>query len=450
MNRRQFIRNSALTALSIKPVKDSFQNRVLPGHNIEILNPTGRVPVSMIIDDSTALVNLAYYGIPQFAEVFPEKYLQDWQKLPQEIPDSFVMEFMEWCHLNGVKGKYSMVPYPACTGWLHRFIPGWSKQDLKNSLDLVRNEVTKNWDIHPEMISHTRVINIKTGLPFPDASPHFMENWEWSQEKSTDELASYLSFALNVLKEAGFYCDGLTTPGGFGSRNIPNLAAATLEAVKENYNANVSHFFRAVITDKAKSVAPVIVEKRDIQSSTPSCSVHIIGCTGDWFGGWDGLTPGDPDRFITADLSAGRMIEVIESGEPAIMVCHWPGMYYNGEKLGFNIFKQVTNRLKQKYGSKIHWMKLSEISQYWAAKEFVSFEESKDGIVINAPFPTKDFTIKTDMNIRNPLLQHGNDNTKLTALDAEVTMESNSYSKGKGEIIACFDLPAGRSELKEG
>ncbi len=40
---------------------------------VKILNPLGRVPVSMIIDDSTSLVNLAYYGIPQFAEVFPKK-----------------------------------------------------------------------------------------------------------------------------------------------------------------------------------------------------------------------------------------------------------------------------------------------------------------------------------------------------------------------------------------
>ncbi len=449
MNRRQFIRNSALTALSIKPVANSFQGSKLPDKKIEILNPLGRVPVSMIIDDSTSLVNLAYYGIPQFAEVFPDNYLQDWRKLPREIPDAFVMEFMEWCDLNGVKGKYSMVPYPACTGWLHRFIPGWSNQDLKNSLDLVRNEVTRNWDIHPEMISHTRVIDIKTGLPYPDATPDFMENWEWSQEKSADELASYLSFSLNILKEAGFYCDGVTTPGGFGSRNIPNLAAATLDAVKENYHANISHFFRAVITDKAKSVAPVIVDKRDIQSSDPSCSVHIIGCTGDWFGGWDGLTPGDPDRFITSDLNSGRMVEVIESGEPAIMVCHWPGMYYNSEKLGFNIFKEVVGRLKQKYGSTIHWMKLSEISRYWAAKEFVSFEESKDGLVINAPFAAKNFTIKIDMKIRNPMLHHGNEKTKLTELDSSLSIESNSFFKNKGQIIACFDLPSGRSELRE-
>ncbi len=236
MDRRKFIQSSALSALSIKPALKSLQNASLRDEYVKILNPLGRVPVSMIIDDSTSLVNLAYYGIPQFAKVFPKNYLQDWRKLPREIPDSFVVEFIEWCDAHGVKGKYSMVPYPACTGWLHRFIPGWSEEELRKSLDLVRNEVTRNWDIHPEMISHTRVINVNTGLPFGEATPRFMENWEWSQDKSADELTEYLAFALNILKEAGFSCDGVTTPGGFGSRNMSNLATATMEAVNETYS----------------------------------------------------------------------------------------------------------------------------------------------------------------------------------------------------------------------
>jgi len=449
MNRRQFIRNTSITALSIKPIAQSLGSTEMENASVEILNPQNRVPVSFIIDDSTALVNMAYYGIPQFAEVFPDNYKQDWRSLPREIPDSFVMEFIEWCDLHGVKGKYSMVPYPACTGWLHRYIPGWTEQELKNSLKLVRNEVTPNWDIHPEMISHTRVIDIKTGLPFPYATPDYMENWEWSQEKSRDELAGYISFALNVLKEAGFYCDGVTTPGGFCHRNIPNLAAATLDAVKENYNANISHFFRDVITEKEKSVAPVVVHKENIQSDNPSCSVHIIGCTGDWFGGWDGLVPGDPDRFITEDLNTGRMVDVITNGEPAIMVCHWPGIYYNGEKIGFNIFKTVVDRLEQKYGASIIWMKLSEISQYWAAKEFVNFEDLKDGLSINAPFGAKDFTIKLNKRLSSPALLYGNKKIQLTEISNRDALKGNSFWKEKGATIACFDLPPGKSELRK-
>jgi len=46
--------------LGTRPERDS---------NVRILNPCGRVPMSLIIDDSTCLVNLAHFGIPQFAEV---------------------------------------------------------------------------------------------------------------------------------------------------------------------------------------------------------------------------------------------------------------------------------------------------------------------------------------------------------------------------------------------
>src|SRR3974390_1042724 len=57
-----------------------------PPAGITVINPRGRVPVSLIIDDSTCLVNLAHFAIPQFAEVFPDRYTQDWKQLPREIP----------------------------------------------------------------------------------------------------------------------------------------------------------------------------------------------------------------------------------------------------------------------------------------------------------------------------------------------------------------------------
>ena len=94
------------------------------GVTIEL--PRCRVPLSFIIDDSTCLVNLAHFAIPQFAEVYPERYLQPWKTLPREIPDDFVRKFAEWCHGHGVRGKYSIVPHPACVGWVDRGMPGWS------------------------------------------------------------------------------------------------------------------------------------------------------------------------------------------------------------------------------------------------------------------------------------------------------------------------------------
>ncbi|PHN02664.1 hypothetical protein [Flavilitoribacter nigricans] len=415
-------------------------------NTVEVLNPAHRVPVSFIIDDSTALVNMAHYGIPQFAEVFPDNYKQDWRKLPREIPDDFVREFLDWCDSHGVKGKYSMVPYPACTGWLNRFIPGWSKSDLQASIRLVRERAQPNWDIHPEMISHTRVIDIRTGLPFPDATPEFMENWEWSQNKSAEELGEYIQYALNVLKGADLYCEGVTTPGGFAHRNIPNLARGTQWAMQEVYGVDVAHFFRDVITDPGKSVQPQIFHAQDLDTDHASCSVHIIACTGDWFGGWDGLTPGDADRFITADLAQGRMVEVIEQEEPAIFICHWPGIYYNGDKLGFDIFKTVVTRLHQKYDNLI-WMKLSEISRYWAAKEFTSIVRDGKRLHIEAPFATDLFTFKVGQKLSDPEFRRGNEQIALTRVDSEKELRRNTWCRTGRDTIVCIDLPKGSSEL---
>ncbi len=83
----------------------------------------------------------------------------------ERFPDSFVREFGQWCAEQGVRGKYSIVPYPACVGWLDRELPGWSRRELQESLKLVRELMVPNWDIHPEMITHTRVIDLKTGRP---------------------------------------------------------------------------------------------------------------------------------------------------------------------------------------------------------------------------------------------------------------------------------------------
>jgi len=421
---------------------------------VQVENPGGGVPVSLIIDDSTCLVNMAHYGIPQFRQAFPDRYGQDWKSLPREIPDAFVRRFVEWSRRHGVKGKYSIVPYPACVGWVDRFLPGWSKTELEQSLELVREEVTQDWDIHPEMISHTRVIDLSTGRPYREASPAYMENWDWSQDKSTDVLAEYMAYALRVLKQAGLPCEGITSPGTFGRQNRPNYARAVLEAVRDVYGAEVPHFFRDLYTDPDRSVEPQVFLADGLTSDDPQCVVSVIGCTGDWFGGWDGLTPGSADRFITPDLERGRLVEVIESGEPALMVCHWPGIYYNGKELGFDIFKTVVRRLDQRY-DRLTWMKPSRIARYWAARELTEIRRSEGELALNAPFAADRFTLSVPEEMSSegapPVFSpiRGEDR-RLRRVESGPLLEAGTWWRRNGRVTYCFDLPAGESILRLG
>lgn len=444
IGRRKFLKISAAAgAASFLPSFDPEGRKEL---SAEIVNPFNRVPVSLIIDDSTCLVNMAHFGIPQFGEVFPDQYRQEWRKLPREIPDSFVREFGEWSHAKGVKGKYSIVPYPACTGWVNRFIPGWTKKELEDSLALVRSLIMPNWDIHPEMVSHTRVIDIKTGVPYPYPTAEYMENWEWSQTKSADELAAYQAYALNVLKEAGLPCEGLTTPGGYGGRNQDNLALGSFQAVRDVFGTEVPHYFRDLFSEKGQSVAPRVLYPEGLDTSDPGCVVSIIGCTEDWFGGWDGLEPGSADKMIVADLSSGRLVDVIDSGEPAIMVCHWPGIYYNGEKVGFNILKEVVSRLEQKYDN-LRWMRLNEIARYWAAKELTDIAVEKNRIVLKAPFATEGFTMKLNFQVKNPAVKHEAETRPLTRVSSGNFTSRDCWYTDKRTSLLCFDLRKGRNEI---
>lgn len=427
-------------------------NESLPGERpgrspgVTVLNPQNRVPVSLIIDDSTCLANLAHFCIPHFHEVFPERYPQDWRRLPREIPDSFVREFGEWCQAAGIKGKYSIVPNPACVGWMDRDLPGWSRRELEQSLTLVRDFMTQDWDIHPEMVTHTWIIDTKTGRPYENRSARFMENWGWTDGKSADEIADYMQYALRILHNVGLPCEGITTPGGFGANALPELAQATLEACRAVYQAEIPHYFRHVFTDE-RSVAPRVEYVSGLDSSDPRCVVSIIGCTDDWFGGWDGLSPGSVDKIITADFQGGRLPEVIGRGEPAVMVCHWPGIYYNGEKIGFRIFQEAVRRLHARYDNLI-WMKLSEIARYWAAKELTQIDRAGGDVRLRAPYATPRFTLNIEnWSAQGVTLITDNQPQPLREASAPQKLVAGTWHRQGEGVTVCFDLPRGASLL---
>ncbi|MHC4584544.1 MAG: twin-arginine translocation signal domain-containing protein [Planctomycetota bacterium] len=453
LSRRDFMKITALATAGAASVIRSREavaqdkgQRPMQATAVTVLNPQNRVPLSFIIDDSTCLVNMAHFGIPHFATAWPDRYKQDWRKLPREIPDSFVRKFGQWCHEHKVKGKYSIVPYPACVGWMDRCLPGWTQKELDDSLKLVRELMLPDWDIHPEMISHTWVINTKTGRPYPEQTGYYIENAGWSQDKSADQLADYMAYALKILKNVGLPCEGITTPGGFGSQNRVNLAKATLQSCRDVFNAEIPHYFRDLFTDE-RSVAPLVQYASGLEGDNPKCVVSIIGCTGDWFGGWDGLNPGSVDRFITEDLKGGRLPQVIDKGEPAILVCHWPGIYYNDEEIGFNIFKEVVRRIHSRYDNLL-WMKNSEIARYWAAKELTKIEKQGGRITFNAPFATTRFTVRTRTNSTTPpKLMVNRKPVQLQRKQRVLQLESQTWYKQGRNVMICFDLPKGKSTL---
>ncbi len=420
------------------------------GQTVEVLHPQGRVPLSFIIDDSTCLVNMGYFCMPQFATAWPtrEAYKKPWKTWPREIPDAFVREFGEWCAEHGVRGKYSVVPYPACVGWLDRELPGWSRAELLDSLKLVRELMVPNWDIHPEMITHTRVIDLATGRPLEEISAATMENSYPRTKKSVDELAAYLAYALQILKNCDLPCEGITTPGGFGNMVKAELSCAVGQAVRDVYGAELPHYFKYVVGGK-ESTAPKLECVEGRESDSPSVVVNVPAGTGDWFGGWDGDLEPEGHRYATPDATGGRMVELIERNEPAVMLCHWPGLFSHGKKTGLEAFQKVVLALEGRFRDRTIWMKVSEIGRYWTARELTRIEAGTGRVALSAPFACPAFTIRWREKLKGPpKLAHEGKTTALAEVRQERDLKSGSFLRQGGGVIACFDLPKGRSLLE--
>jgi hypothetical protein len=326
-------------------------------------------------------------------------------------------------------------------------LPGWTQGELRESLELVRTLMMPNWDIHPEMVTHTRVIDTTTGHPHPDTSAKFMENWEWTTGRSVDEIAGYIAYALRILKDAGLSCEGVTTPGGFGNRALPQLAQGTLQAVTDVFGGEIPHYFRHLYDKGGESVAPRVEYASGLDGANPRCVVSIIGCTGDWTGGWDNTPPGGADKFITEDLQTGRMVDVIQRGEPALMLAHWTGIYWNGQELGFKIFQEVVRRLQAKFDHLV-WMKLSEVSRYWAAKELTRIEQEGNRVTFRAPFACALFTVRVAGANANPKLTIQERPVALKEVKRALDLQGGGWVREAAGVTVCFDLPKGESRLE--
>lgn len=444
-SRRHFLETAALAGAAPLFGQERGE-RPASDDAITVLNPRARVPVSIIIDDSTCLVNLNKFAIPQFARARPGSYEHyPWRSWPDEIPDDFVRKFADWAGENGVKGKYSVVPFPACVGRLDREIPGWTQAELQASIALVRDRILPQWDIHPEMVTHTRIIDTKTGHPRPEFGPEFMENWKWCGGRSVDEIADYMAYGLTILKNIGLPCEGVTTPGGFGSDARPQLARATFEACRSVFSAEIPHYFRDLHSSGEESVVPLVQNASGLEGDDPRCVVHIIGCTGDWTGGWDCTPPRGADAFITEDGQRGRLVEVIDRGEPAVMVCHWTGIYWNGLEIGLDVFREVVKRLHARYDH-LHWMKLTEISRYWAARELTSrrWDAQARGAELRAPFACGEFTL------RLPAVAAGvqANGKPLEKVGTRLQLRPGTWAPEDGATLACFALEKGSNRLE--
>ena len=82
--------------------------------------------------------------------------------MPKTIPAAFAAQWGEWCGAQGIRGKFSLIPFPAGVGRIDKGFPGFPERGLADWLRVAKEIIWPNFDLTPEMLTHTRVVDLKT------------------------------------------------------------------------------------------------------------------------------------------------------------------------------------------------------------------------------------------------------------------------------------------------
>jgi hypothetical protein len=228
----------------------------------------------------------------------------------------------------------------------------------------------------------------------------------------------------------------------------PELSLAVHDAVRDVYGTDLPHYFKYVVGSD-ESTIPKLEHVRGLDTDDPKVTVNVPAGTGDWFGGWDGDRLSEPDRYASEDATSGRMVEMIERGEPAVMLCHWPGMYTQGTKAGFRAFQRVVTSLAGRFRDKTVWMKVSQIGRYYAAAELTKITATPDGLSLQAPFGTSGFTLRIAKPATGkPVVRAATGKSQtLDEIRSTTNLDSGKWLNEKGSQVLCFDLPKGTTKI---
>ena len=190
---------------------EAFCWRSLPNGNARVEHPALRQPVSLIVDDPVPAYNPAHFH-------------SGFRLGPLRIPPTLIDRFADLVEETGIRGKFSVIPYPFGLGRVDREVQGVSGAELRHFLDVVRERIAPNLDITPEVLTHWNALDLQTGRLLP--------YWEhvWSHDQTHDSLVPYLSLALEILNAVDLPCSGMTSPWNFGEAIEGVYAEALLSA----------------------------------------------------------------------------------------------------------------------------------------------------------------------------------------------------------------------------
>lgn len=308
-----------------------------------------RVPISLNIDDPAPIVSVYYDHIESHMTA-------DGRPLAKTIPNAFLDRFCDVIEINGIRGKFSVVPQPAGRGDITKGIPGYPDSLLTEWLDTVRIRVAPRFSVCPEMLTHHMAVNLATGEILP------LDEMDWAATQDRTGLTPYISYALSLLRQVGFSPVGVTSPWAFGIQVEEEYVAAISQAVHDTCGTENAWYFLRSLRNKPNAKPWVALNENG------RTVVSIPSTLGEHF--WQTIDDPDDseahllaiaDKFLTADGADGEILRVLDTGGWPILCCHWQSLFSNGTEAGLRILNIVAQRVNRHLSHRVQWMSFEEI-----------------------------------------------------------------------------------------
>ena len=307
--------------------------------------------ISLIIDDPAPVVNVHCAHSPGHRNT-------DGVPLCPRIPVDFLNRFCDTAEAFGLAGKFSIVPMAGGLGdILHGFTLA-PKAEVDRWLDVVKARLSPRFSFCPEMLTHWHAVDLATGGMLPQRED------EWAAAQNHETLTPYIAKALDLLKQAGIRAVGVTSPWFFGVEVEDEYARAVSEAVWQVHGEKESWYFCRTLRDKP-GAGPWVAYEGDGRRT-----VSIPATTGDCF--WEAVdvTPGTEsperaiamaDRLITADGTAGAVVNALKIGAMPVILTHWQSLFANGTGLGLEALAIAARRINRNLKDRVVWRSYEEI-----------------------------------------------------------------------------------------
>jgi hypothetical protein len=341
-------------------------------------HPNLRPAIALIVDDPAPCINPLWYF----------RHQVDGQAEPvfaRTISLDFMEAWCRWIQETGIRGDFTVLPYPAGLGRIDDRLDGYDTGELREWIALARQAVMPQFDIHCEILTHTNALDLTTWRML-SSSEH-----QWTEAQDEETLTDYFATAMQILGEAGLPNNGLTQPCYYnGDESM--YARAVLAAEKRVNGRKVTHNFLHN-DNTAHAVVPRLTH---LDEAAGEAVVSIWAGTNDFV--WNSQEPDSPessyapetlaDRFLTEDGAQGRLVQLLHGGGPLILVTHWQSLNSNGSRLGLNAYREVVRRIQSLWSDRLEWRKLSDITQQFVAAQTVKFEAQATPDIVNIALTT--------------------------------------------------------------